>query len=126
MASLVENLYNSQSETQRTMKFRRLYWVTEIVNEDGTSTITGVYTSLPDLIETGLRWMDQINGNGRFRLTLVQLDSPKLPLGSWISPDYDDISDDLEGYVEGNEFRKDDCVTLVDRLRNHQLAHAAS
>ncbi|MFN3728923.1 MAG: hypothetical protein ACK4XJ_04345 [Fimbriimonadaceae bacterium] len=108
------------------MKFRRLYWVTEIVNEDGTSTITGVYTSLPDLIETGLRWMDQINGNGRFRLTLVQLDSPKLPLGSWISPDYDDISDDLEGYVEGNEFRKDDCVTLVDRLRNHQLAHAAS
>lgn len=102
------------------MKFRRLYWVTEQLGEDGTSEVIGVYTSIPDLVEDGLEWCDGIERKSKFRLSLVKLDSKKKPLGCWVSPDFQALSDDLEEYVKTQEFSSVECETLIDALKKFQ------
>lgn len=99
------------------MKFRRLYWVTEQLDEFGCSEIVGVFTSIPDLIEDGLKWNDGFSKKDKFRLTLVKLDSKKRPLGTWISPDYEGFETDIQEYVETKEFTTTECESLVAALK---------
>lgn len=99
------------------MKFRRLYWVTEQLGDDGSSEVAGVFTSIPDLVEEGLHWCDETTRQSGFRLTLVKLDSKKKPLGSWTSPDFQSISTDLEEYIKTQEFGTQECESLVDALK---------
>ena len=99
------------------MKFRRLYWVTEQIDESGTSEIAGVFTSIPDLVEEGIRWNVEIDKRHRFRVTLVKLDSPNKPFGSWVSPDFQGMQEDLREYIKTEEFTVPDCEGLVLGLK---------
>ena len=99
------------------MKFRRLYWVTEQIDESGVSEVAGVFTSIPDLVEEGIRWNDEIDKRHLFRVTLVKLDSPGKPFGCWISPDFQGMKEDLREYVKTEEFTVPDCEGLVNGLK---------
>ena len=99
------------------MKFRRLYWVTEQIDESGASEIAGVFTLIPDLVEEGIRWNDEIDKRHLFRVTLVKLDSPKKPFGSWVSPDFKGMQEDLSEYIKTDEFTVPDCEGLVLGLK---------
>jgi hypothetical protein len=97
------------------MMFRKLYWVTEQIEPNGTSQVTGVYTSIPDLVRHGLRWTEQ-NSGGEFRLTLTKLDCVKPPLKSWSSPEFTGLESDLQEFINTDEFSQDQCKALVDEL----------
>lgn len=99
------------------MKFRRLYWVTEQLDECGCSEVAGVFTSIPDLVEEGIRWNEDIDKRHSFRVTLVKLDSQKKPFGSWTSPDFKGMQDDLREYIKTEEFTIPDCEGLVNGLK---------
>lgn len=99
------------------MKFRRIYWVTEQVADDGQSQVAGVYTSIPDLLERGLVWKDGIEGRAGFRISLVKLDSHKSPLGIWSSPSFDGLEDALKEYVGTGEFSEGDCEQMSLSVR---------
>jgi len=107
----------------KTMMFRRLYWVTEQVQRGGTSQVTGVYTSIPDLIHRGLRWIGDHKGC-EFRLTLVKLDCEREPLGSWQSPDFSDLGPSLDQFIETDEFSADQCAALQHELQRFSTVHA--
>ena len=95
------------------MMFRKLYWVTEELNKSG-SQVTGTYTSIPDLIHHGLRW---INGSTEgFRITLVKLDSGKEPLGTFESPAFDGLETRLEDFVRTEEFTAEQVQALREAL----------
>jgi hypothetical protein len=96
------------------MMFRRLYWVTEEINDAGVSRVTGVYTSIPDLIRHGLRWTH--GPQAQFRLSLVKLDCEQDPLGTFESPRYEGLTERLEDFVKTQEFTQDECQTLADAL----------
>jgi len=102
--------------------FRRLYWVTEEVTADGDSGVTGVYTSIPDLVKNGI---ESRNGTpSRFRLSLVKLDSLNGKLGTWEAPGFSGIEDALQPYVQKEDFTADQCQILVDRLKRLGSAKA--
>jgi predicted transcriptional regulator len=103
------------------MKFRKLYWVTEQLDENNGSQVAGVFTSIQDLVEKGLLFIDDIDKRHGFRLTLVKLDSRKKPLGSWVSPDYPGIEDDLAEYVKTQEFGVNEIEELVEALKAFQV-----
>jgi len=98
------------------MKFRKLYWVTELLGDNGRSQVSGVYTSIQDLLERGLHWSEDPVLQAGFRVTLVKLDSQKPPLGQWVSPDFDGMREALQEYVATDEFNAQDCELLVDNL----------
>lgn len=100
------------------MKFRRIYWVTEQLDDKGASQVAGVYTSIPDLIDKGLRWDEGIPGRSGFRISLVKLDSMNKPLGSWSSPGFAGLDESLKEYVGTGEFNEGDCVQLVEVVRS--------
>jgi hypothetical protein len=95
------------------MMFRRLYWVVEEVDKTGRSQVSGVYTSIQDLIKFGLGCVD--NGN-EIRLTLTKLDSSKPPLGVWASPRFDNLEADMQEYIQTDEFSEEQCKSLCDEL----------
>lgn len=97
------------------MMFRKIYWVTEQFSET-SSQVTGVYTSIPDLIRSGLRWTDEPGTGKQLRLTLVKLDSDKGPLGSWMSPHFEGLADDLNPFVVTDEFRIEEIQRLGEAL----------
>ena len=99
------------------MKFRKIYWVTEQVGSDGSSKVAGVYTSIQDLMGRGVQWMDGIDKRGGFRLTLVQLDSDRVPLGTWVTPDFSGMEQDLQEYVASDELNAQDIEQLASELR---------
>lgn len=99
------------------MKFRKLYWVTEQLDASGHSHVAGVYTSIWDLIHRGLRWEEAIAAQDGFRLSLVQLDATKPPLGTWQSPEFAGIAEDLQEYVRSAEFNAPDVEDLAKALR---------
>lgn len=99
------------------MKFRKIYWVTEQTGDHGKSQVTGVYTSMHDLTTRGLQWMDGVEVQGGFRLTLVQLDSNKRPLGSWDSPDFSGLESDLQEYVASDEMNSQEIEQFAADLR---------
>jgi hypothetical protein len=102
--------------------FRKLYWVTEHVNENGESKVLGVYTSIPDLIRHGL---PEAPKGGQLRLTLTKLDSSQEPLGRFVAPAFDGIEEKLEEFIRTEEFSKDHCNSLCKALRQTRQASAA-
>ncbi|MCW5936508.1 MAG: hypothetical protein KIT11_04285 [Fimbriimonadaceae bacterium] len=99
------------------MKFRKLYWVTEQVGECGCSTVAGVYTSIHDLLNRGVRWMEGIEHDHSYRISLVQLDSIQKPLGTWSAPAFDHLENDLQHYVQTNEMTESEILELGTGLR---------
>lgn len=97
------------------MVFRRIYWVTEELGDDGSSRATGVFTSTSDLSSRGLRWLD--GPAGGFRVTLVKLDSSGRPLGSWIGPDFAGLETDLQPFVATEELTEPEVEALGKALR---------
>jgi hypothetical protein len=93
------------------MVFRKLYWVTEQGDGSGDWSVSGVYTSVTDLIDHGLRWIGGSTG-AAFRITLVKLDSAKEPLGSWASPEFSGLESGLDAYVKTGEFTEEDRLAL--------------
>jgi hypothetical protein len=94
------------------MMFRKLYWVTEQVDPSGTSSVTGVYTSIPDLIRHGLPKLSK----SKYRLTLTKLDCEDGPLGAWLSPDFTGLDQSLQQFVQTDEFSPEHCQALSEAL----------
>ena len=92
--------------------FRKLYWVSEQVFNDGTSTVNGVYTSIPDLVHYGLRFPEK----GQLRLTLTKLDSNQEPLGCWLSPNFDGLEMAMSPYLKTEEFTNEHVKLLMSSL----------
>ena len=92
--------------------FRKLYWVTEHLQENGTSKVAGIFTSIPDLMRIGLATETPI------RLTLAKLDSPSAPFGTWIGPEYDGLEAKLEEFIQTDEFSREHCQALMKALRS--------
>lgn len=99
------------------MTFRRIYWVTEQLAENNVSCVTGVYTSIPDLLQEGLRWAEGCELKTGMRLSLVKLDDYNMPLGTWTSPEFKGIKDDLQPYVQTQEFTGNDVEMLEEELQ---------
>ena len=103
------------------MMFRKLYWVTELVDPLGASHIVGVYTSIPDLIRNGLPdTKDEI----RLRLTLTKLDSTQPPFGVWCEPDFSSLAERLNDFIATDEFSPEHCQMLVDALHSRSAVTA--
>ncbi|CAN5731939.1 hypothetical protein BH11ARM2_BH11ARM2_18220 [soil metagenome] len=96
--------------------FRRLYWVTEKLEADGRSSVTGVYTSIPDLIRHGLKVEADL------RVTLTKLDSDRSPIGSWSPPDYEGLAAALAPFVSTDEMSAEQIDSLLERLRRVPVA----
>ncbi|MBX3120055.1 MAG: hypothetical protein KF784_13395 [Fimbriimonadaceae bacterium] len=95
------------------MVFRRIYWVTEQIDNNGKSQVTGVYTSIHDLVGNGLRWIDGEPAEfATFRLSLVKLDYSGGVLGCWESPNFDTLAADLQPFVATQEFTIEDVTQL--------------
>lgn len=95
--------------------FRRLYWIAEQLNADGTSRITGIYTSIQDLCHGGLQWSPKCNSKV-IRLTLMKPDCFDQPLGSWVSPSFGDIATDMRTYVDSNEYTEEEVKLLISSI----------
>jgi hypothetical protein len=96
--------------------FRKLYWVTEQVKPDGSSRVTGVFTSIPNLVKEGLA----CNELGCLRLTLTKLDSENGPIGSWSAPNFGGIKETLADCVRSDDFSADQCESLVAALTDEK------
>ena len=107
------------------MKFRRIYWVTEHIGEDSTSRVVGVYTSIPDLIDKGMRWTPGADGSG-YRVSLVKLDHEGDPFGCWSSPDFANMEADLMEYVKTGEFSGPETEALALALREFAKSEASA
>lgn len=102
--------------------FRRLYWITEQTDPNGVFRATGVYTSIHDLVERGLRWIEP-SGVG-FRISLVKLDCRSDVLGSWVGPQFEGVADGLQPYVDTHEFTIEECLGLQAALETFMSAPA--
>lgn len=98
------------------MKFRKIYWVTEQLDGAGVGRLSGVYTSVADLIARGLAMKEGVPGSEGFRLSLVQLDSTRPPLGTWTSPGFDGIAQGLQEYVGTGELTGTEIENLQQAL----------
>jgi hypothetical protein len=96
--------------------FRKLYWVTEQVTTDGKSHVTGVFTSIPNLLKEGMA----CNQLGCLRLTLMKLDSENGTLGSWTAPNFKGIEERLHDLVKSDEVTIDHSESLVAALEKHK------
>lgn len=103
------------------MMFRKLYWVSEAVAEDGRSRVLGVYTSIPDLVAKGLRHDSQ-----RLRLNLCKLDGAKDPLGVWDDEGFAGLAAYLAPFVESEEFSAEHVAMLDLALQERARSLAAA
>lgn len=94
------------------MKFRKIYWVTEQLESSGASHVAGVYTSVADLVSRGVAYRDTVPGDAGFRLTLVQLDSTRAPLGSWSTPGFAGLEEAWEEYIGTGELTLSELESL--------------
>lgn len=92
--------------------FRKLYWVTERIEKDGSSRVGGVYTSIPDLIHHGLK-----GDIAHTRLTLTKLDSEGDPFGCWEGPTFEGLENGIAEFVRTDEFTNEQCFALVQTLK---------
>ncbi len=95
--------------------FRRLYWIIEQVSANGASIVTGVYTSIPDLLHKGLQGCEK---GQTLRITLVKPDTFNAPLGQWSGPGYADIAQDLKAFVDTHEITEEEVLNLTSALSN--------
>jgi hypothetical protein len=106
------------------MKFRKLYWVTEQLAENGQSSVVGVFTSMQDLRTKGLKWNEECDHASGFRVSLVKLDHTGMPLGDWSAPGFDGIESDLAEFVETGEMDEQSVIQLAADLRAMATAKA--
>lgn len=99
------------------MKFRKLYWVTEQIGTDGKSNVIGVYTSIHDLRVKGIKWVEDCDLTSAFRVSLIKLDSSKMPFGSWNGPEFSGMEEELQQFVQTGEFDEPSILQLVADLR---------
>ena len=100
------------------MMFRKLYWVTEELRSDGSSAVTGVYTSIPNLIRHGL---GKVHDAACLRLSLTKLDSDDGPIAAWAGDMFGRLSADLVQFVATEDITEDQrnsLVETVDSLRS--------
>ncbi|MFN7172593.1 MAG: hypothetical protein ACK4P3_07405 [Fimbriimonadaceae bacterium] len=100
------------------MVFRRIYWVTEQLDDEGRSAITGIYTSIPDLLHIGMRMVEDMPHQAGFRLSLVQLDQQRGAHGIWTEETWSDIASDLSPYIRTGEFTEEQCLMLQAALQS--------
>jgi hypothetical protein len=96
------------------MVFRKIYWVIEQMNDNGSSKVCGVFTSIPDLLDRGL--CDCGKSGEKLRLSLHKLDCSQGALGTWIQGDSPQFLDDLKQFVETGEMNDSDCKELAAAL----------
>lgn len=77
--------------------------------------MTGVYTSIQDLVDKGLKWSEG-SGGRTLRLTLVKPDTFDKPLGSWNGGALDGLAGDLRAFVETHEFTEEEVNHLVQSV----------
>ncbi len=104
------------------IRFRRIYWVTEQLDEHGYSEVTGIYTSIPDLVEIGLAPKAFCNKTAGLRITLCALDSQDAPLASFTSPAFGNVTEALRPLVDSGELTAEEVAQLADAL--YELARA--
>ncbi len=93
--------------------FRKLYWVTEILDSQGQYRLLGVYTSIPNLIKSGLGpEVDQ----KRLRLNLTKLDCTCGPVVTWSGDDFYRLESDLAHFIATEEISAEHCKALVGHL----------
>ena len=94
------------------MRFRRVYWVTEKLGDSGSSNVSGVCTSVHDLIEYGIP-----KHNGVFRLNLCELDSSGDCLLTFKSDDGSSLSDTLKPFLDSGELSLEEVIRLSEALK---------
>lgn len=90
--------------------FRRLYWIVEELGDAGESRVTGVYTSIPDLVHRGLK------AGLSLRLTIHKPDTYDAPLGQWTNETFGEIADGLQTFVQTHEYSVDEVKTLTEAV----------
>jgi len=90
--------------------FRRLYWIVEEVSDNGATRVTGVYTSIPDLIHRGLK------AGASLRLTIHKPDTYDCPLGQWTNATFAQMGTDLDQFVQTHEYSVEEVKTLGDAV----------
>ena len=98
------------------MQFRRIYWVTEEIRQ-GERSLTGVFTSISDLLDRYLEGLDD-NKPDSIRLSLVKLDQKGPPLGVWESGKFENLRQDLQQFIDSGEFSIDECERISGRLQS--------
>lgn len=91
--------------------FRRLYWIVEQIGEDSSSRVTGVYTSIQDLVNKGLKWSENLVVN-HVRITLMKPDTFDKALGSWKDSEFGSLRNDLEAYIQSHEYSEEEVDLL--------------
>lgn len=104
------------------MRFRRIYWVTEQVDEQGMSEVTGIFTSIPDLVDLGLGVRDACPKKAGFRISLCELDSTGSPILTCSSPSFDGLQEALQPIVQSGEISVSEYASLTDALRAFRVA----
>jgi len=90
--------------------FRRLYWIVEEFDDAGATHVSGVYTSIPDLIHRGLKT------GARIRLTIHKPDTYHAPLGQWTNGTLAQIGDDLNQFVQTHEYSVEEVKSLAEAV----------
>lgn len=90
--------------------FRRLYWIVEEFDSAGATRVTGVYTSIPDLVHRGLKPGSQL------RLSIHKPDTYDQPLGQWTNSTFGEIADGLGQFVQTHEYSVEEVKTLADTV----------
>lgn len=102
---------------EKIMRFRRIYWVTEQIDSDGMSHVTGVFTSVHDLVENGVGLRDISDKQSGYRISLVELDSKEMPLCVFCSPDFGDVESALQPFVESGEMTAEEVARIREALK---------
>jgi hypothetical protein len=87
------------------------------MDESGDSQVTGVFTSIPDLIELGLGVREICEKRAAFRVTLCELDSKDMPLLSLESPGFENYQAKLSPFLETGEVSREEFNALADALQ---------
>ena len=103
------------------MMFRKLYWITE-QSDRGAWRATGVFTSIHDLVDHGIRFVGGSIGHDGFRITLCKLDCGKDVLGSWSAPEFPNLEQGLDTYVQTHEFTVEEIQQLREALATFFVA----
>ncbi len=87
--------------------FRRLYWIVEEFDSAGATRVSGVYTSIPDLIHRGLKPGSQL------RLTIHKPDTYDQPLAQWTNASFAQMAEGLDQFVQTHEYSVEEVKTLA-------------
>lgn len=103
------------------MRFRRIYWVTEQIDGQGRSEVTGVFTSVPDLIDIGLGVREISEKRAGFRVSLCELDCKDMPLLTLESPGFEGFEAKLTPFMQTGEISREEYNSLADALQARAL-----